>query len=263
MAIISASCLYPGTNKKRYFTGAFFTIVRIFRVIRYLPTLNHMMSTVLISFPAMVNIMSLMGIFLCFFASMGNFVFWNIRNGVCIEKHTRDFRDFSGSFLILLQVCTMIVLSASLHTHPWQQLTSALSSCDTVLGECCCKLLRTGFVVWCLGGSATSLADFLCSVFEQITTLDDWSCFLIDLRVTSPQCLHTDSNTTDDCGFPVGGLIYVLVCVIVTTYIFSNIFIAQILDTITFGLLRDEVLLSPDHVMAFQALWSKSDYDPR
>ncbi|OAE31219.1 hypothetical protein AXG93_4188s1100 [Marchantia polymorpha subsp. ruderalis] len=167
MAIISASCLYPGTNKK--------------------------------SFPAMVNIMSLMGIFLCFFASMGNFVFWNIRNGVCIEKHTRDFRDFSGSFLILLQ----------------------------------------------------------------ITTLDDWSCFLIDLRVTSPQCLHTDSNTTDDCGFPVGGLIYVLVCVIVTTYIFSNIFIAQILDTITFGLLRDEVLLSPDHVMAFQALWSKSDYDPR
>ncbi|KAL2643174.1 hypothetical protein R1flu_010761 [Riccia fluitans] len=102
------------------------------------------------------------------------------------------------------------------------------------------------------------------SVMMQLLTLDNWSCLLKDMTVQPPMC-NTGSLTglLSDCGKPIGGLLFIMVTIILTTYIFANIFVAQILDTVTFGLIHEKNLLAPEHIMAFQAQWSQPKYDPK
>ncbi|BBN03443.1 hypothetical protein Mp_2g23520 [Marchantia polymorpha subsp. ruderalis] len=100
-------------------------------------------------------------------------------------------------------------------------------------------------------------------ILIQVTTLDNWSCLIIDLTITEPACLSSVSVFASDCGFPVVGLVYMLISVCLTTYIFANLFIAQILDTITFGLLSEDAVLTPTNLVSFKKLWAEDDFDPK
>jgi hypothetical protein len=117
MVIISTACLFPerSIDTKRRQMGGFFYLLRIFRVIRYVPKLSSMVSTVLISLPGMVDIISLMGIVLFLFAGIGNVTFGNLKNGSCYGDNTTFFR-FTTSFVMLFQVMYFRAIQISITT---------------------------------------------------------------------------------------------------------------------------------------------------
>jgi hypothetical protein len=99
------------------------------------------------------------------------------------------------------------------------------------------------------------------SKFLQVTTLDNWSCLITDLTVQPPWCSVGAGLYANDCGLATGGLIYLLVLVCVTSHIFSNLFVAQIIDCITFGLLEENAMLTPSHLYEYQHLWAQREFD--
>lgn len=105
LAFVSTICLFPEreNDKKRREVGGFFYILRIFRVIRYIPQLSNMVSTIIISLPGMVDIVSLMGIVLFLFAGIGSNIFANLKNGSCYGGNTSFYR-ITQAFVLLIQV---------------------------------------------------------------------------------------------------------------------------------------------------------------
>ena len=81
---------------------------------------------------------------------------------------------------------------------------------------------------------------------------------MYDLMVTTPDCTHSEASS--DCGFPDGAVLYFVTYVIAMGYVFTNLFVASILDHVTFGVLREAAIITPKHLYDFQEVWSK--YDP-
>lgn len=80
-----------------------------------------------------------------------------------------------------------------------------------------------------------------------------------DAMIEEPECVRSDDF--DNCGYPVGAVIYFVTYVIAMSYIFTNLFVAAILDHVTFGTVKETALIGPTHLWDFQALWTQ--YDPR
>lgn len=96
----------------------------------------------------------------------------------------------------------------------------------------------------------------------QATTLDNWSCVMIELMRAPPYCIASTGYHTSSCGVPTSALVYFILIVYIMAHIITNLFIAQIIDTITFGLLNEDAMLSPSHLTNFQALWAHEEFDP-
>lgn len=86
---------------------------------------------------------------------------------------------------------------------------------------------------------------------------------MTDARVEYPACVRSSDLSQDDCGSPIGAVVYFVFLVSSTTWICSNLFVAEILDTITFGLLNEEAMITPSHLLDFQKLWAHTEYDPK
>ncbi|KAJ7531393.1 hypothetical protein O6H91_14G042100 [Diphasiastrum complanatum] len=97
----------------------------------------------------------------------------------------------------------------------------------------------------------------------QVTTTDNWSCIMYDTMVEKPFCTYDHILEKDDCGFPIASPIYFVAVVTISAHIFMNLFVAIILDTITFGLLNENAMITPDHLYKFQLLWGNKEFDPR
>jgi hypothetical protein len=80
-----------------------------------------------------------------------------------------------------------------------------------------------------------------------------------DAMVEAPQCVRTDDF--DNCGYPTGAVLYFVTYIIAMGYIFTNLFVAAILDHVTFGTVNETALVGPTHLWDFQALWTR--FDPR
>ena len=91
----------------------------------------------------------------------------------------------------------------------------------------------------------------------QAMTGEGWRQYMYDLMVTEPHCMSTE--TFSNCGFPDGAVLYFVTYVIAMGYIFTNLFVAAILDHVTFGVLREASLVTPKHLYHFQHVWSKHD----
>ena len=91
----------------------------------------------------------------------------------------------------------------------------------------------------------------------QVITGEGWRQYMYDLMVTDPNCVETGSFS--DCGFPDGAVLYFVTYVIVMVYVFTNLFVASILDHVTFGVLRESALITPKHLYQFQEAWSRHD----
>ena len=94
----------------------------------------------------------------------------------------------------------------------------------------------------------------------QVITGEGWRQYMYDLMVTEPFCVD-DGSTTSDCGFPDGAVLYFVTYVIAMGYIFTNLFVAAILDHVTFGVLREDAVITPAHLYDFQRVWSAFDPD--
>merc|ERR1711977_149325 len=88
---------------------------------------------------------------------------------------------------------------------------------------------------------------------------------MYDCKRDLPFCTKEGTGDGDfsDCGFPAGATTYYVTFVILCTYIFTNLFVAAILDNITFGLLRESALVTPNHLELFQQAWSRLDPNAR
>jgi len=94
----------------------------------------------------------------------------------------------------------------------------------------------------------------------QVITGEGWRQYMYDLMVTEPFCVD-DGSKTSDCGFPDGAVLYFVTYVIAMGYIFTNLFVAAILDHVTFGVLREDAVITPAHLYDFQRVWSAFDPD--
>ena len=94
----------------------------------------------------------------------------------------------------------------------------------------------------------------------QVLTGEGWRQFMYDLQVDEAYCSknHTGNNI-DNCGFGNGATLYFVTYVIAMGYIFTNLFVASILDHVTFGVLRESSLVSTKNLEDFQTVWSIFD----
>jgi len=100
-------------------------------------------------------------------------------------------------------------------------------------------------------------------VLFQVMTGEGWRGIMNDCKIVEPFCTKEvgsfGEDTYDDCGFQLGATAYFTSFVILCTYIFTNLFVAAILDFITFGLLKETSLVTARDVHKFVHVWSKFD----
>lgn len=105
LVIGSTACLYAtlGTSKAEW--GNVFHLLRIFRIIRFLPSLRELVHTVLVSLPSLIYVVELLAIWLLEFAMIFYQTFPYINSGTCINRDVR-FDRFFPSFVFSFQVLT-------------------------------------------------------------------------------------------------------------------------------------------------------------
>ena len=85
---------------------------------------------------------------------------------------------------------------------------------------------------------------------------------MFDLMTAPPYCIASTGYHLSSCGVPTAAVVYFILIVYVMAHIITNLFIAQIIDTITFGLLNENSMIAPIHMTKFQELWAQEDFDP-
>lgn len=97
----------------------------------------------------------------------------------------------------------------------------------------------------------------------QLMTGEGWVNIMEDSRVGPPHCSTAapgiGGDTVDECGFQTGGRLFYFSFVLCCSYIFLNLFVAVVLDTVTFGLLKERAIITTGHLVGFQREWSKLD----
>ena len=94
----------------------------------------------------------------------------------------------------------------------------------------------------------------------QALTGEGWRQIMYDLQIDEPYCSKNHAGDgIDNCGFGSGATLYFVTYVIAQGYIFTNLFIAAVLDHVTFGVLRENSLISTKNLEDFQECWSQFD----
>jgi hypothetical protein len=103
-ALGSASCLFPSLKEtQRRLVGNLFAIVRIFRIIRYIPTLKTLVNTIMVSLPSLIYVMELLGMSIYEFS----IIFWNSFENMAPGNgigNDINFQTFLYSFVTIFQV---------------------------------------------------------------------------------------------------------------------------------------------------------------
>ncbi len=106
----SGACLFPSPEEPtKILAGKMFDIVRIFRVIRYIPSLHTLVNTILVSLPSLIYVIELLGISIFEFAIIFGNSFENMAAGNGIGNDI-NFQSFSYSFVTIFQVSTILQL---------------------------------------------------------------------------------------------------------------------------------------------------------
>lgn len=93
----------------------------------------------------------------------------------------------------------------------------------------------------------------------QVMTGEGWRDLMYDVTRSRPYCTINDELDVNDCGFEFAGRFYFVTFVIVCAYLITNLFVAALLDNVTFGLLRESSIVTPHHISEFQKAWSQID----
>ena len=201
LAIGSAATVFTTQGSWREQLGRPFRFSRVFRVVRFFPSLGMLCDQMILAVPSMLSIIGLMMIWVFVYAGIGTQVFPNVKYGKSLNKDA-NFETFPNSFLLLFQ---------------------------------------------CLTG-------------------EGWRGFMHDAMITEPECVR--ENDFDNCGYPIGAVLYFVTYIIAMGYIFTNLFVAAILDHVTFGTTtgvykdtRGALIIGPTHLWEYQSLWTR--YDPR
>jgi len=85
---------------------------------------------------------------------------------------------------------------------------------------------------------------------------------MLELMNEPPYCIASTGYHDSSCGIAESALAYFILIVYVMSHIITNLFIAQIIDTITFGLLNEDAMVTPKHLTNYQTVWAQQEYDP-
>lgn len=96
-------------------------------------------------------------------------------------------------------------------------------------------------------------------VLFQCLTGEGWRGFMHDAAVTEPDCARDPDGGEGDCGFPNGAVVYFVSYVIAMGYVFTNLFVAAVLDHVSFGAVAARAVVGPAHLRAYRRLWSRFD----
>ncbi|XP_024536113.1 sodium channel protein type 9 subunit alpha-like [Selaginella moellendorffii] len=166
-------------------------------------------------------------------------------------------RGYVGRFAYIARVFCIIP-----HVPRARVIMRVMFICCPTIGEIMALLGIFLFLFAGIGFQMFSqVADGAC-IGPLVTTLDNWSCIMADAMLGTPKC--TDGNTMlkNDCGYPFAGVIYFVCLIVVASHIFMNLFVAVILDAITFGLVNENSMVTPEHLLAFKSLWAELPFDP-
>jgi hypothetical protein len=106
----SGTCLFPSTKEPtKILAGKMFDIVRIFRIIRYIPSLHTLVNTILVSLPSLIYVIELLGISIFEFAIIFGNSFENMSAGDGIGNDI-NFQTFLYSFVTIFQVSKIIII---------------------------------------------------------------------------------------------------------------------------------------------------------
>ena len=86
---------------------------------------------------------------------------------------------------------------------------------------------------------------------------------MLELMNQPPFCIASTGYHDSSCGIFQSALAYFIMIVFIMCHIITNLFIAQIIDTITFGLLNEDAMLTPKNLTYYQMLWATNKYDPQ
>ena len=89
-------------------------------------------------------------------------------------------------------------------------------------------------------------------------TGEGWRQIMNDLKLDTPYCTE-DLNGDTDCGSPFGSTAFFVTYIILCNYILTNLFVATILDYVSFGILKGNYVLSDEHLDEYQEVWSAFD----
>ena len=192
LAVGSAVTVLAPQGSWREQAGRPFRFSRVFRVVRYVPSLQILCGQMMLAIPSMLSIIGLMMIWVFVYAGIGTQVFPYVKYGQSLNKDA-NFETFPNSFLVLFQ---------------------------------------------CLTG-------------------EGWRGFMHDAMIQEPECTRTDE--INDCGYPNGAVVYFVTYIIAMGYVFTNLFVAAILDHVTFDTMKETELIKPTDLWDFQALWSRHD----
>ena len=192
IAVGSLFTIYAEEGSGSHSAGRPFRFLRTFRVIRFVPGLNTLLNTIIISMPSLISVVGLLLIVMFIYAGAGTQLFADVKYGESLNRHA-NFKTFSSSGKLLFQVMTA----------------------------------------------------------------EGWRGLMNDVGVDYPYCTATPE--LNDCGYPMSSTSYFVSFVIVCTYIFTNLFVAAILDNITFGLLNEAAIVQPRDLMKFQEVWESFD----
>ncbi|KAH7424696.1 hypothetical protein KP509_11G019800 [Ceratopteris richardii] len=97
---------------------------------------------------------------------------------------------------------------------------------------------------------------------HEIMTGDNWSCILTDSQAEFPFCTLNHPVKGSDCGNSAFSIVFYVLFITLATHIFMNMFVASIIDTITFGLLKEKTIITPANLIEYQTLWNDPEFDP-
>ena len=175
--------------------GRPFRFFRVFRVMRFAPSLQTLCDQITAAVPSILGIVGLMLAWAFAYAGIGTQVFPNVKYGRFLNKDA-NFETFPNSFLVLFQ---------------------------------------------CLTG-------------------EGWRGFMRDAAIAEPDCTRAADGSEGDCGFPNGAVLYFVSYVVAMGYVFTNLFVAAVLDHVAFGAAAGrDALVAPRDLHAFKERWAAHD----
>ncbi len=175
--------------------GRPFRFFRVFRVVRFAPSLQTLCDQITAAVPSILGIVGLMLAWAFAYAGIGTQVFPNVKYGRFLNKDA-NFETFPNSFLVLFQ---------------------------------------------CLTG-------------------EGWRGFMRDAAIAEPDCTRAADGSEGDCGFPNGAVLYFVSYVVAMGYVFTNLFVAAVLDHVAFGAAAGrDALVAPRDLHAFKERWAAHD----
>jgi Ion transport protein len=189
--------------------------------------LRTLLQTLIFSLPALVNVGSVLFLFMFIFAIMGMSLFGNTRYGSYLNRHA-NFDSFPSAILLLIRIST---------GESWNGIMR-----DCMINTNCVKVMEP----------FTNTSGELIGATADTSTWFDKGAKELDGALSA--------SVTDHCGpWPLLTVAYFMLFVVLCGFLLLNLVIAVILDNFQNSSSNEELEVSQSNVLNFAEAWGKLD----